>query len=377
MKDTVRVLHITEMLSAAGIESFIMNMYRLVNRERVQFDFLVLRDTKEFYDDEIRSLGGKKYCITSDKKNTLFRILDESKKIEAFLREHPYNIVHVHYTTSLRAPYMKALKNAGVKTRIYHSHSAYVTGKSVVKKCIYQLMRKELTKYATHYFACSIAAAKWIYEKEIIKNYEYRVIPNGIDSDRFAFNESSRAEIREQLKLEERFVLIHTGRFTAQKNQQFVVEILNELVKYGVDVVLLLLGTGELMEEVRNKVAQYGLERNVYFLGVKPNVNAYLSAADCYVMPSLYEGLPVAAVEAECSGLPCVLSENITDEVALTDKVRFLSLKDDAKKWAESIIEMCHEKRIDQSRIIQEKGYDVRSVANRMENFYLEESEKN
>lgn len=135
-----RILHITEMLSAAGIESFIMNVYRNIDRSKIQFDFLVLRDQKEFYDDEIASLDGKKYCIHSDIENTLLRVLEESHQIKVFLKKHHYDIVHVHYTMPLRAFYLKAAKEAGVPVRIYHSHSAAVSGKSKLKLAIYQVL---------------------------------------------------------------------------------------------------------------------------------------------------------------------------------------------------------------------------------------------
>ena len=143
----IRVLHITEMLSAAGIESFIMNMYRNIDRHKVQFDFLVLRNEKEFYDDEIKNLGGKKYFVHSNFKNTWLRILDESRQIESFLKKHPYEIVHIHYTTPLRAPYLLAAKKADVPTRIYHAHSAAVSGKSKLKLLVYEYYRKKITNY--------------------------------------------------------------------------------------------------------------------------------------------------------------------------------------------------------------------------------------
>ena len=138
-----RILHITEELSAAGIESFIMNVYRNIDREKIQFDFLVLRNCKEFYDDEIKSLGGKKYYIHSEKKNTLLRVIEEAKLLKKFLKTHHYNIVHIHYTTPLRAFYLKAAKQAGVTTRIYHSHSAEVCGKSKLKILVYKYKAKK------------------------------------------------------------------------------------------------------------------------------------------------------------------------------------------------------------------------------------------
>lgn len=373
-KEKVRILHITEMLSAAGIESFIMNIYRRIDREKVQFDFLVLRAQKEFYDEEIKELGGKKYCVISNKKNTLIRIMDESKKIEEFLKKNKYDIVHIHYTTPLRAPYLLALKKAGVKTRIYHAHSAYVLGKNKMKLIIYDYMRKKITKWGTHFFACSKAAAAWIFEDELIKQNKVQVIYNGIDTEKFKYDLQAREQIRKEYNLENSYVLIHTGRFTEQKNQKFLVRIFEKLIKEKPNVFLMLLGDGELKGEVEQLVKKKGLDEKVLFLGVRSDVNKFLSAADCYIMPSLYEGLPVAAVEAECSGLPCVFSKNITNEVALTNQCSFLSLDEEIDVWLNEIKNYHNEKRSDASIIVREKGYDVQDIADKMQAFYLKQS---
>ena len=375
-KEKVRILHITEMLSAAGIESFIMNIYRRIDREKVQFDFLVLRDQKEFYDEEIKKLGGKKYCVISNKKNTLIRIMDESKKIETFLKKNKYDIVHIHYTTPLRAPYLLALKKAGVKARIYHAHSAYVLGKNKMKLIIYDYMRKKITGWGTHFFACSEAAARWIFEDELIKQDKVQVIYNGIDTEKFKYNLQAREQIRKEYNLKDNYVVIHTGRFTEQKNQKFLVRIFEKLEKEMSNAVLMLLGDGELKGEVEQLVKQKGLNEKVLFLGVRPDVNRFLSAADCYVMPSLYEGLPVAAVEAECSGLPCIFSKNITNEVALTDQCSFLSLDEGVDVWLSEIKNYYNENRLDASMIVRENGYDVQDIADKMQAFYLKQARR-
>lgn len=197
----IRVLHITEMLSAAGIESFIMNMYRNIDRDKVQFDFLVLRNEKEFYDEEIKSLGGKKYFVHSNIKNTWLRILDEAHQIEEFLKIHPYEIVHIHYTTPLRAPYLLAAKKAGVATRIYHAHSAAVSGKSKLKLLFYEYYRKKIVKWGTTWFACSKAAAEWIFPEQLLQAGNVEIVHNGIDTERFKYNASKRNMIRKQLGL--------------------------------------------------------------------------------------------------------------------------------------------------------------------------------
>ena len=368
----LRILQITECLSAAGIESFIMNNYRKMNLSKVQFDFLVLRNEREFYDDEINKMGGKKYCICRKDKNTLIRILKESIDLYHFLKKNPYSIVHIHYTTPLRAPYLYAAKKAGVKVRIYHSHSAEVSGKNKIKVLIYNFMKKKIKKWATHWLACSKAAALWMFPQELCDNNQVKIIYNGIDINQYKFNIKYRKEIREQLKLNDQFVLVHTGRFLEQKNQTFIIDIFNEIKKNDKTAILLLLGEGELKPQIEQKVKNMNLNNSVMFLGVRNDVYKILSASDCYIMPSLYEGLPVAAVEAQCSSLPCILSENITDEIKLIDKVIFLSLNDSYEKWANAIMQFKNNNtRKDESHIIRKNGYDSYEVASKLQDFYL------
>ncbi|MDD3224289.1 MAG: glycosyltransferase [Clostridium sp.] len=370
-KKTIRVLQITEELSAAGIESFIMNNYRRIDRSKVQFDFLVLRNGHEFYDDEIEKLGGKKYWVHSNITNTLLRVLVESKQIYTFLKKHHYNIVHIHYTTPLRATYLLAAKMAGVQVRIYHSHSAWVSGKSRIKKIVYRIMRAGITRWATHYFACSKAAAKWMFSKKVLQNNNYKVIYNGINIKKFAYNANMRNEVRNEFKIESKFVIIHTGRFLEQKNHAFIIDVFKQLKKECPEAYLIMLGTGKLQGKIKQKVHDFNLDKDVIFLDVRPDVNRFLNAADCYIMPSLYEGLPVAAVEAECAGLPCVLSDNITKEVALTGKVKFLSLLDSYDTWCKALLEYRYEKRSDCASEIIKNGYDVEKVAHDLQEFYL------
>ena len=181
--------------------------------------------------------------------------------------------------------------------------------------------RKKIMKWGTTWFACSKAAAKWIFPEELIERNNVKVVYNGIDINRFKYDEKKRVTMRKSLGLKDEFVLIHTGRFIDQKNQGFVLDIFKEIKKQYLCAKLIFLGTGNLLEEIEDKAQKLGLQNDVLFLGVKPNVEDYLCAADCYVMPSLYEGLPVAAIEAQCSGLPSVMSTNITNEVVLTDNI--------------------------------------------------------
>lgn len=370
MSEPIRVLNVTRVFKAAGIESFIMNVYRNMDRTKVQFDFLVMSDEPSDYDEEIQSLGGRKYTINVKADNTFIRIQKEARALYKFLQSHEYKIVHIHYTTPLRAPYLLAAKKAGVPVRIYHSHSAEVSGKSNIKLMIYNYYRKKISKWATAWFACSKVAAEWMYEKKLIDSGKVNVIYNGIDTKRFSYNLVSREKIRKQMNLENSFVIMHTGRFLPQKNHIFIIDVFKEIVNNIPNAKLLLLGTGDLLSEIQEKVERLGLKDKVYFLGVKKNVEDYLSASDCYIMPSLYEGLPVAAVEAECSGLPCVLSMNITREVELTENVEFLPLDESVDVWADAVANCVGMHRKNNAELIAEKGYDVQAVSGRLQNFY-------
>lgn len=373
MGESMRVLHITEVLEPAGIEAFIMNMYRHVDRSKVQFDFLVTRNTDEYYDAEIKALGGKKYCIDyMTTQNMMVRIIKEAKAIKAFLKEHQYSVVHLHTTTPLRMPYLIAMKQAGVKNRIIHSHSATVEGKSFLKRCVYGFFKQFIPIYATECIGCSKAASKWMYPRRVWKNNKDVVFFNGIDTKKFSFSNEIREKIRLELGLGDCYTLVNTGRFLEQKNQSFLIDILEEIVKDDPDVKLLLLGKGPLRKSVEEKVSAKKLDNNVLFLGVRDDVQNILQAADCYVMPSLYEGLPVSAVEAQSTGLPCVLSSNITEEVALCENVKFLELSAPISQWKEEILKCRHvSQREKASNMIKRKGYEVQDCAEQLMKLYM------
>lgn len=371
MDKPVRILNVTRVFKAAGIESFIMNMYRNIDRSKVQFDFFVMSNEDSCYDEEIQLLGGNKYTINVKANNTFIRIQKEAKVLYEFLCEHEYKVIHIHYTTPLRAPYLLAAKKAGVPVRIYHSHSAEVSGKNRMKLFIYDYFRQKISMWGTDFFACSKAAATWMFTEKLIDSGNVKVIPNGIDCNRFRFRENVRDEVRKRLALEDSYVIIHTGRFLEQKNHKFIIEVFKELKKKETNAKLLLLGTGDLLEDIKLQVKSSGLEKDVVFLGVKTEVECYLCAADCYIMPSLYEGLPVAAVEAQCAGLPCVLSENITEEVVLRENVSFLSLDTPISEWRDEVIKYKNIPRKDGSCDVAASGYDVQNVANELQKLYL------
>lgn len=370
--EQIRVLQITETLEPAGIETFLLNLYRNTDKSFVQFDFLTLREKKEFYEEEILKKGGMKYSIKGNSKFVPIKLLQESLGLFCFLRNHHYDIVHFHFTTPLRALHLLIAYKCGAKVRIYHSHTANVIGKKKWKIFVYNLLKKIISICATDYFACSSSAAVWMFEKKIWKTNKYEVIKNGIEIEKFAFSSNARIRIRKELGIENKKVLIHVGRFSKEKNHKFLIELFLTLHQIDSSYRLLLLGDGELHTEIHNLIIKLGLESVIYMLGIKTNVVDYLSAADAFIMPSLFEGLPVSAIEAQCNGLPCILSNRIPDEVALTDNVFFCSISDKSN-WLQTLqnLNFNSSNRSQASKEVKKNGYDIVDVSKKLQKFYM------
>lgn len=376
MNKPIRVLHITEMLQAGGIESFIMNVYRNIDKSKVQFDFLLTRNEKEFYDEEVKGLGGRKLTIDIDKnKNVFIRVFLESIELYKILKSGDYNIIHVHSGTPLRIFYLFAAKFAGVNTRIYHSHSAQVLGPHSfrkVKQTIFSILKTAFPIVGTDYFACSKLAGEWMYTKRMNIFNKVKVIHNGINVDKFKYNPSTRDRYRKKLAIENNLVLGHIGRFTEQKNHEFLIEIFYELNKINPDSRLILIGSGELEENIRKKVEKLNLSDSVIFLGVRDDINNIMQAMDIFILPSHYEGLPVVGVEAQAAGLKAIISDNITSEVIFTDNVVKIPLNKTSKEWAEIILQSVEKfVRKDTTIDIVKNGYDIKYVSKNLEMFYI------
>lgn len=375
MEKKIKILHVTEKLQAGGIENFIMNIYRNIDREKLDFNFMVTRNENEFFEEEIKQLGGKKFVIDSNKSDNVFkRVLKEAKQLEKFLKENKYDVVHVHSGTPLRIFYLRAAKRAKVTKRIYHSHSAEVKGPHSglkIKKVIFKLLRNLFPIYATNYFACSQLAAEWMYPKKIIRQQKVVVINNGIDIQKFKYNEEIRKQYREFFNIEDKKVIGHIGRFNHQKNHTFLIDIFKKIYDNNKEYVLLLLGDGELRKEIENKVKDLNIEDGVKFLGVRDDVEKVMQAMDLFLLPSNYEGLPVVGIEAQASGLPMICSDNITKEVCITDNVKLISLEKSAEVWSEKIIDVLKKfERKDTSDVIRDSEYDIEDVAKKIERIY-------
>lgn len=345
----------------------LMNYYRSINREHIQFDFLVHREEESDYDKEILSLGGRIYRLP--KLNPFSP--SYYKALDNFFKEHPeYKIVHVHQDC-LSSIALKYAKKNSIPVRIGHAHSS--SQDKNLKYILKKFFMLNIPKYATHLFACGIEAGDWMFNGE-----EYTILNNAIHSSLFAFNSLIGKQVRDELGIDEQSILIgHVGRFNYPKNHDFLLEIFNELCKLNKNCKLMLVGSGDLQDEIRKKVNQLGLTDKVIFLGNRSDVNELMQAMDIFVFPSHYEGLPVTLVEAQASGLLIIKSDNVPDQCKMIPDIYSLSLDKDATYWAKEILTL-HSSYIrkDTSSYIKEAGYDIEENAKWLEEFYMREVEK-
>lgn len=364
----VRVLNVLGTTNLGGAESRVMELYRAMNRDRVQFDFLVHTEKEGQYSDEIRRLGGRIYNVP---RFRMMNILSYKKALRSFFREHNEFAAVQGHMTSTAAIYLPIAKKAGIPMTIAHARSAGVD--PGIKGLVTRIIRYPL-KYRTDYcFTCSAEAAEAVYGRKWIEKGRVRTIPNAIDVERFAYNPAVREQLRAELGLTGKFVIGHVGRFGFMKNHRYLIDVFAELCRMRDDTALVLIGKGELEEEMQGKVKQLGLTDKVLFLGNRFDVERYYQVFDYFVFPSTFEGLPGSVAEAQASGLYCLVSDKVTREAALTELVTYKSIEEPAANWAGVIMRNAKAalERKDMRAVIAAKDFDVRGLAERMEAFYL------
>lgn len=371
MDEPKRILHVFGEMSLGGAETMIMNIYRSINRSKIQFDFVVHTQKKCFFDDEIERLGGKIYRVPKYRGRNHFPYKYAWRSL---LKAHPeYKIIHGH-VRSTASIYLKIANEFGLVT-ISHSHSTSDgSGLAAVIKKIFQ---HSIKKEAEYFLGCSKTAGMWLFSEEIVKTNKFSVLKNSIEVDKFTYDKNERNMIRDQLEIRNKFVVGHVGRFHQSKNHDFLIDIfkiINDEIK---DSVLVLVGEGPLMEATSLKIKENKLEENVKFTGVRSDIPKLLQGMDVFIFPSIYEGLPVTLIEAQAAGLKIFASDVITDEVAITDNINFISLEKSAKYWAGNIISKSKDYvRQDMSEEIISAGYDIKENADWLQDFYLEEYKK-
>lgn len=367
---SVRILHMIGSLDIGGSQMMLMNIYRTIDRKKIQFDFIVDHPEQLYFKEEIEKLGGKIYVMPIFTGKNYFQV---KKAWNRFFDEHvEYHVLHSH-VRSYAAIYIPIAKKHGVRT-IVHSHST--SNGSGVKSIAKAILQYPLRYEADYFFGCSQKAGEWLFGKKIVHSDRYFTIKNAIDTQKYFFDREQRRLLRYQLGIgEDVTVFIHVGRMHEAKNHTFLLNVFSALLKEIQNSMLLIVGDGELSEEIKIQIKQLNLELKVEMLGARNDIPNILKAADVFLFPSKWEGFPVTVVEAQASGLPCFVSNKVTREVGMSELVQFLPIDRGTQMWVDAIKEsdLTRKNVIDK---IVEAGFDIGKMVEWLTKFYETSYEK-
>lgn len=362
----VRVLHVFEFFDQGGIENFVMNVYRCIDRNEIQFDFAFINRSKGFFDEEVKQLGGNIYYFLSERKT----IYNYYKSISKIIREHgPYDVVHSHmyYFSGV---ILGIAKENGVKIRIAHSHETLKGRMPTFKRKAYEsIMRHLIKQNATILISCSDIAGSYVFGKDA----KYTVLYNGVDVQRFRFDPDRRYTFRQNNGWADKKVILCIGRFADQKNHVFLIDVFEKILLVERNAILVLIGTGALKEKVKHIIENKGLSEKVVILSNIANTEDYYTAADLYMMPSKYEGMSIVSIEAQISGLYCLLSDQIPREIDVSNQISYLPI-DNIDIWSKCAIEKLNLKdensRADSYKLFSNGEFDVRTTVQMISDIY-------
>lgn len=365
-----KILFISVSLAQDGTQMFMMNVLRHIDRSKFQIDFCIYSDEKTPNWKEAESYGCKIYVLPSRRDNFLKSIV----ACFSFFKKHAHDYQAVHWnggnlSSSISLVFSWLFR---VPIRIVHAHSSSATG--LHNRVLHKINRIFMPVVCNRYFACSSEASNFFFP-----HVRSVIINNGIDVRMFDYNPNTRKEVRKELGIKEDMRIIgHVGRFDENKNQSFILDVFYEYRKNVPNSYLILIGKGDMLETVRSKARELGVDSCVKFLGVRTDVHRIMQALDCFIMPSKYEGLPFVLVEAQCSGLYCVVSDTINHDVKITKNIEFLSLNSSKEVWSNSIeMALKNYSRASQSYVLKEKGFSIKETVNYLESVYLNQRDNN
>lgn len=373
MSEPIRILNLFTIMNRGGAETMVMNYYRRIDRTKVQFDFMVHRQERGAFDDEIEAMGGKIYrmCPVHPQNIPVYK-----KMIAAFFDKHPeYTIIHSHMS-EMGYYVLKEAHKREVPFRICHAHNCInnVAWHIKVKPKWFIRMSyiKRIKRHVTHMFTCGLGAGRSFYGEE--NTDKFIMLNNAVDAGVYTYQKEEAKKAKEALGLADKFIIGHVGRFAASKNHQFLIEIFNEIQKVKDNAVLLLTGIGVLQDEIKKQVASMGLNDRVHFLGLRDDIPSLLKAFDVFLFPSRWEGLPVTMVEAQAAGLKCIISEKVPAEcVLIDDLVDVVSLEQPPAFWAKKVLESANANgRRDTYNEIVQAGFDIDENTKWLQEFYLD-----
>lgn len=367
-----RILHVVGAMNRAGTETMLMNIYRNIDRSKVQFDFISYSTEKAHYDEEIERLGGKVIKLSPPSKLGMNKSINEM--IEAININGPYDAVHSH-TLFNSGIAMLAAKKCNIKIRISHAHTTLDNSESIIRKIYINLMRTLINRNSTDLLACSKEAGKYLFGEKKLSSSKYTYLPNLINyEDILEMPKQEVEEFKNKEGLNQGIVIGHIGTFKDSKNHKFLLEMTKYMKESNIDVNLLLVGDGSLKSGLQNMAKEYNIEDNVKFVGIRDDIPTMLHSMDVFVFPSIFEGLGLVLLEAQASGLPCIVSEAIQPEADLgINLVNKLNLSDGAKKWSEEILKTINKKQNNIEIIknaFEDKNYSTQKCISKFMNIY-------
>ena len=358
----IRVLQYIPAFDYGGIETFIGNIYKNIDKNKIQFDFLVEIDINKDIANILRKDGAQIYQVP----NMTVNVLKYIKAIDNLIKKKNYKIIHCH--DSLSRPLLPMIgRLRGVPHIIFHSHSASYGN---VKKVFLRRILKNISiLFSNHYLACSKEAAEFCFGKRKAK--KSIIIKNAIELEKYKYNKEVRKEARKELNIENSFVVGHVGRFCEVKNHNFIIDVFTEVKRKIPDSKLVLVGDGPLFVDIKEKIEKLKLHDDVILTGTRPDVENILQAIDVFIFPSQSEGLGIVGIEAQACGLKVFASEKIPVDMKISNLVEFVSLNKDAEFWAKRIIEAKEYKRKNNYAEIQNSAYNIKKVGKEMQDFYI------
>ena len=378
MEKPIRILQVLTIMNRGGAETMIMNYYRNIDRNKVQFDFLLHRDEKGAFDDEIESLGGKIYKMPP---MGLKNISAYMKALDDFFKKHKeHKIIHSHIN-AFSIFVLRAAKKNNIPIRIAHSHTSLYninlnpfskkrdSLNFTIKFLAQNILKLKITTYSNYYFSCGVKAGKWLFGKN--KYSKVRIINNAIDSDSFIYDKDKSLKIKKNLNLEDKLIFGHVGNLVPEKNHYFLIKVYEEIRKINPDVALVLVGAFD--ENQIKTLIQDDLPEGINILGIRNDVPDVLQAIDFFIFPSINEGLPLTLIEAQASGLKITASDDITQELNMTNLISFISLKQTPVFWAKAILNSIPYERKNTKNQIIKGEYDIKDNALSLQEFYINE----
>lgn len=365
-----RICVFCECWESGGIESFMYNVLSDIDIKGLEVDIVVSQLKDSIFSERLKSIGINFLELSGNQK----RIIKNYRLFSKLLKERQYDVIHMNIFHAISFIYAVPARKNGIKTRIAHSHNTKIgrCRSYPLKKLLHWFFKSFCCGIFTDFWACSAAAAEFMFSKRLLSNEGFELIPNGIDTERFAFREEARVKIRNELRVGNKAVLVNIGRLCEQKNQMFLLDIMKVLTEREIDCLLLLIGEGAMLSELRAKAERLNLTDRVIFYGTASNVEDILCAGDVFVFPSIFEGFGIAALEAQTAGLPVICSEHVPKEAFLTENIHLARLSDGAEKWADEVMNALEHsvRNREAAETVNRKGFDIKKTAKKIEKKY-------